>query len=86
MDARDLVLPPGPEAGMSVTWKFEGAGGPDPDLARETLACVERTASRVTMEWRREMRDGRREVVAARFKPDGTLLGAWRPSAFPRTT
>jgi len=63
---------------MSATWRFEGAGGPDDDVAKETLACVERSAGRVTLEWRREYRDGRRDVVAARFKPDGTLLGAWR--------
>jgi len=63
---------------MSVTWRHEGDGGPEPDLALETLACVEQTSDRVTIEWRREMRDGRKEVVAARFKPDGTLLGAWR--------
>jgi len=78
VDARDLRLPKGAEAGMSVTWRHEGDGGPEPDLALETLACVERTSDRVTTEWRREMRDGRKEVVAARFKPDGTLLGAWR--------
>jgi hypothetical protein len=78
VDARDLRLPPHAEAGMSASWKHEGAGGPDDDLAQETLACVERTPERVTMEWRREMKDGRREVVAARFGPDGTLLGAWR--------
>jgi hypothetical protein len=63
---------------MSVTWRHEGAGGPEPDLAVKTLACVERTSDRVTMEWRRELRDGRREVIAARFQPDGTLVGAWR--------
>jgi hypothetical protein len=45
---------------MSVTWRHEGAGGPDDDLALETLACVERTSERVTMEWRRETRDGSR--------------------------
>jgi hypothetical protein len=78
VDARDLRLPPGAEAGMSATWTHRGSGGPDDDLATETLACVERTSRRVTMEWRREMRDGRREVIAARFRPDGTLLGAWR--------
>lgn len=63
---------------MSVTWRHEGAGGPDRNLALETLACVERTSGRMTMEWRRELRDGRTEVIAARFQPDGTLLGAWR--------
>ena len=78
MDARDLVLPRGAKAGASVTWRHEGAGGPDDDLALETLACVERTPARVTMEWRREMRDGRKEVIAARFMPDGKLLAAWR--------
>ena len=62
---------------MSVTWRHEGAGGPEDDLAVETLACVERTPALVTMEWRREMHDGRCEVIAARFKPDGTLTGAW---------
>jgi hypothetical protein len=62
---------------MSVTWRHEGAGGPEEDLAVETLACVERTPERVTMEWRREFRDGRREVVAARFRPDGRIEGAW---------
>lgn len=56
---------------MSVTWRHEGAGGPEEDLAAETLACVERTPVRVTMEWRRE-------VVAPRFRPDGWLAGAWR--------
>jgi hypothetical protein len=35
---------------MSVTWKHRGSGGPDDDLATETLACVERTPERVTME------------------------------------
>jgi hypothetical protein len=78
VDARDLRLPPGAQTGMLATWTHRGSGGPDEDLAVETLACVERTAERVTMEWRREMRDGRREVIAARFRPDGTLLGAWR--------
>jgi len=63
---------------MFVRWKYGGSGGPEDDLAEETLACVERTPARVTMEWRRETRDGRKEVIAARFKPDGTLLGAWR--------
>jgi hypothetical protein len=78
VDARDLVLPRGATAGASVTWRHEGAGGPDEDLALETLACVERTPDRATIEWRRELRGGRTEVIAARFKPDGTLLGAWR--------
>ncbi len=63
---------------MSVTWRHRGSGGPGDDLATETLACVERTPDRVTMEWRREMRDGGHEVIAARFRPDGTLVAAWR--------
>jgi len=62
---------------MFVTWTYRGSGGPDEGLALETLACVERTPTRITMEWRRELRNGRKDVLAARFRPDGTFLGAW---------
>lgn len=81
IDARDVVLPAGARAGESITWSITQSDVEDSDAVEETVACVERTAERVTIEWRTTRNDGRREVVAARFRPDGTLLGAWRGPA-----
>jgi hypothetical protein len=63
---------------MFVSWQIEQAEPEPDDVVEETVACVARDESVVTMEWRTTLRDGSRRVVAARFRPDGTLLGAWR--------
>jgi hypothetical protein len=65
---------------MSATWRLRGSGGPDDDLAAETLACVERTPYRVTMEWRREMRDGRRDRCRATARVPVPVPAPQRPN------
>jgi len=78
IDVRDVVLPAGARAGMFITWSVDERDPDDESLVEETIACVERTAQRVTIEWRTTWHGGRSSVVAARFAPDGTVLGAWR--------
>ncbi|MHC4225164.1 MAG: hypothetical protein ACYSUN_14320 [Planctomycetota bacterium] len=76
--AGEVRLPENAQAGMFVTWLIEQDEPEPDDVVEETVACVARDERAVTMEWRTTLRDGSRRVVAARFRPDGTHLGAWR--------
>jgi hypothetical protein len=76
--AGEVRLPENARAGMFVTWRIEQAEPEPDDVVEETVACVARDERAVTMEWRTTLRDGSKRVVAARFRPDGTRLGAWR--------
>jgi len=76
--AGEVRLPENAQVGMFVTWRIEQAEPELDDVVEETVACVARDERVVTMEWRTTLRDGSKQVVAARFRPDGTRLGTWR--------
>jgi len=75
--AIDLPMPRDPRPGMFATWRLEYSDPSPDDLVEETIACVGRDDRFVMTEWRRTYRDGRRGVVAARHRLDGTLVGVW---------
>jgi hypothetical protein len=80
VDAKDCWLPRGAQPGTFITWSLE-ATALEPDDTREvTLACVEDVGGLVTMERREVLVGGSTRVTAMRFRPDGTLVGAWRGS------
>ena len=71
-------LPPGAAPGMFVTWSEQKSPAEPDDLRESTLACVDGAGGVLTMERSETFADGSTSVTATRFRPDGTLVGAWR--------
>jgi hypothetical protein len=79
--ASQCWLPAGARPGMFITW-VEQDSPACPDGVRErTIACVAESGGVVTMEQRETRNDGSTEVIASRFRRDGTLVDAWRGPA-----
>ncbi len=78
VSSRALEVPPGAEEGMSITWRYSGNQRDRFAVFEETLACVDKTADHVTIEWRRQLTNRQHGVTAARFDKGGKLIGAWR--------
>src|SRR5262249_11343486 len=74
ISARELPFLPLARTGMYMVWTDEHVG----KVGEWSIACVEASDERVCVEWRRTDADGRSEVTAARFRPDGSIEGAWR--------
>lgn len=72
--AWEVERPAHARPGMFMTWRLEDALGDEETVVEKTVACV----ASDTMEWRETRADGRVTVIAARYAPDGRILGAWR--------
>ncbi|MHC4577889.1 MAG: hypothetical protein ACYTED_10830 [Planctomycetota bacterium] len=78
VSARYVEMPARAQPGMFISWRYLTNQRDLYAVFEETLACVAKTSAYTTIEWRRKLRNRERGVIAARFGPDGTLLGVWR--------